>query len=291
MLDTTFGGGSGHDGPDTGDSDIHYILTWTSTSSEILIQYAAHISPSLPDSGITPYGWGAGQGASAISGGPYHNNLSQLNDTSLGSQENQLKGADLIQPSSITIIKDTEPGEPNLPQDFGYLAGPPPLSAAFMLDDDGDGVLDDTIVFANILDFGLYTVMEETPIGTGWTLTNIVCSGGADITITGGDANAGYQTGDDTVNIDLTEGEDVICTFTNTISLTPDVATDIHNTAHSVVLSVEVGTTVHDSATVTTPSSTTGTPDGTVFFKWFENGACTGDPEATSDLTGDFSTS
>src|SRR5439155_706277 len=48
---------------------------------------------------------------------------------------------------------------------------------------------------------------------------------------------------------------------------------------HTLVTYVPVGTTVHDKATV---SGTAGTPTGTVTFKWFTSGTCTGMPAATS---------
>ena len=57
------------------------------------------------------------------------------------------------------------------------------------------------------------------------------------------------------------------------------VTTAIHNAAHATVTSVAAGTTVHDSASA---SGSVGTPTGTVTFKWFENGTCTGTPAQTS---------
>src|SRR5437016_1230695 len=65
--------------------------------------------------------------------------------------------------------------------------------------------------------------------------------------------------------------------FTDTLA--PTNTTEIHDANHTVVTSVPVGTTVHDKATV---SGTAGTPTGTVTFKWFTSGTCTGMPAATS---------
>ncbi len=59
----------------------------------------------------------------------------------------------------------------------------------------------------------------------------------------------------------------------------PSVATIIHNSAHSEVLTVVKGTTVHDSAVV---SGSYGTPSGNVTFQWFTNGSCSGNPLLTS---------
>src|SRR2546426_523374 len=65
--------------------------------------------------------------------------------------------------------------------------------------------------------------------------------------------------------------------FTDKVA--PTITTEIHDANHTVVTSVPIGTTVHDKATV---SGTAGTPTGTVTFKWFTNGTCTGMPAATS---------
>jgi hypothetical protein len=61
------------------------------------------------------------------------------------------------------------------------------------------------------------------------------------------------------------------------------VSTDIHNSSHTIVVSVTQNTTVHDSATVT---GTQGTPTGDVTFAYFKNGTCSGSPFAFS---GNFS--
>ncbi len=94
-------------GGDTGDSDINYVLTWTSASDKVLIEMAGHLSLTGDGSGAS---WGAGNGSSQISGGPYHFNLSELDDASLGSQDNQIKGADILPPpppedATLTVIK------------------------------------------------------------------------------------------------------------------------------------------------------------------------------------------
>ncbi len=65
-------------------------------------------------------------------------------------------------------------------------------------------------------------------------------------------------------------------------ALTPTVATSIHNAAHAVVTSVNAGTTVHDSVTVTGSGAT---PTGNVTVSWFTNGTCTGTAAATSTAT------
>ncbi len=95
-------------GGDTGDSTMQYVLTWTSSSTSILITYATHIAIG-GDPSVNPQAWGINLGASAISGGPYHNNLDNLDGATLGSQDNQLKGADLVKlpPTVVTTSSPT----------------------------------------------------------------------------------------------------------------------------------------------------------------------------------------
>ncbi|MDH5781534.1 MAG: hypothetical protein OEZ07_03075, partial [Dehalococcoidia bacterium] len=88
----------GHNVPDsgdTGDSDIEYVLAWTSNSTQILIEMAGHLAVS-GNSTANPVAWGPGLGASQISGGPYHFSLGKLDGSALGSQDNQIKGADVL---------------------------------------------------------------------------------------------------------------------------------------------------------------------------------------------------
>lgn len=82
------------------DNDVNYTLTWTSASTEIVIELAGHLAQGTEtlSSPGGPIGYGPGRGASAISGGPYHFNLYQFDGASLGSQDNQIKGADILIP-------------------------------------------------------------------------------------------------------------------------------------------------------------------------------------------------
>jgi hypothetical protein len=97
-------------GADTGDSFAEYVLTWTSTSDQILVEAAGHLAVTGDGTGES---WGPGLGSSQIAGGPYHFRLNQLGGavtngttcpatqgevTSLGSQDNQIKGADILVP-------------------------------------------------------------------------------------------------------------------------------------------------------------------------------------------------
>jgi hypothetical protein len=78
------------------DSFAQYALRWTSASPTIGIEFAGHLAAGSAD-GLVP-GYGAGWGASAISGGIYHFTLSQLDGALLGNQDSQIKGADIMVP-------------------------------------------------------------------------------------------------------------------------------------------------------------------------------------------------
>ena len=74
----------------------------------------------------------------------------------------------------------------------------------------------------------------------------------------------------------------VVCTITNTfVKKNPTVATTIHDVNHAAVLTVPVGTTVHDSAVVTGVAGLPG-PTGNVTFQWFTNDQCDGSPVDSS---------
>src|SRR6266536_6322747 len=55
-------------GGDTADTYLFYSLTWTSSSANVLLEFAAHIAIGQD----SLYGWGPGNGATAIGGSPYH---------------------------------------------------------------------------------------------------------------------------------------------------------------------------------------------------------------------------
>ncbi len=88
-------------GSPAGDSDLNYTLTWTtgSASTQAIIEMAGHLAVS-GDPAMNALTWGPDQGSSNISGGPYHFNLFTLNGASLGSQDNQIKGADIMVPAT-----------------------------------------------------------------------------------------------------------------------------------------------------------------------------------------------
>ena len=112
---------------------------------------------------------------------------------------------------SIKIVKDAQP---NHEQDFSYTAsGTGMTPSPFSLDDDADGTLSNEQLFSNLAPGGVRRVTEDTE--TGWTLTNIACTGNTASTVVIG-AAGGFNAGDTFVDITLANGEDIVCTFTNT---------------------------------------------------------------------------
>jgi uncharacterized repeat protein (TIGR01451 family) len=82
----------------------NYTLTWTSASTQILIEFAGHLAQG-EDFLLTGVGYGAGKGAGSISGGPYHIQLFKLDGASLGSQDNQIQANAVSAPPEFTIDK------------------------------------------------------------------------------------------------------------------------------------------------------------------------------------------
>ena len=109
---------------------------------------------------------------------------------------------------SITIIEDTVP---NAPQNFDFNATGGLTPNSFELDDDSNPALSNTRVFSN-LPVGNYTVTQD--IRAGFDLIGISCTGAGGSTILIG-TNAVFNTGDQTTDITLAAGEDIICTFSN----------------------------------------------------------------------------
>jgi hypothetical protein len=62
------------------------------------------------------------------------------------------------------------------------------------------------------------------------------------------------------------------------------VKTDIHDSKHGVVTKVDLGSTVHDSASVS-GSSNSFAPTGTVSFRWYTNDECKGDSVGAGTAT------
>ncbi|MFT3892851.1 MAG: SdrD B-like domain-containing protein [Anaerolineales bacterium] len=102
------------------------------------------------------------------------------------------------QGSSITIVKDAVPNDP---QDFPFYG----TFGGFLLDDDSDPNVSNSRTYSN-LSPGVYTV-GENPMGY-WDFSGIKC--------TGDNGNTIVYPGSTQVQIYLDAGENIVCTFTNT---------------------------------------------------------------------------
>lgn len=103
--------------------------------------------------------------------------------------------------ATLTIIKDAIP---NVAQDFAFTTTGGLSPSSFSLDDDADPTLPNTQTYLNILP-GSYTVTEGA--ASGWVLTAMHCTGGANTTT---------SLATRTASIVLSDGENVTCFFENT---------------------------------------------------------------------------
>ena len=177
-------------GNDTGDTDITWTLTWTGASN-VLLEFGAHIARSGGDTG-----WGSGTGAASINGSPYHVSLDSLDNSSLGSQDNQMKSDVLTPPTNIKVVKvlspSSDPGLFDLQIDGQTKSGSSGV---------GDG---GTTGFVPV-STGSHTVGEVAHTGT--TLSNYTATTSCD---NGTTSNSG------TATFSVAEGDLVTCTITNT---------------------------------------------------------------------------
>jgi hypothetical protein len=185
----------------TGDKSAAIKISFTTTVANPVLAWGGHIA--------TRADWTATGSAVAISGSPYHTRLIDL-DGSGGNQDRSLSADAVIFPGSITIIKDAVPDNA---QDFAYSTTGGLLPATFSLDDDQTNTLSNTQTYSNITSFVTYTV-AETKVAS-WTASFAAppCVLTSD---NGGSSSAAQSTTAATVTINMKEGENYSCTFTNT---------------------------------------------------------------------------
>jgi hypothetical protein len=147
---------------------------------------------------------------------------------------------------TIRIHKVTENGDAS----FGYTTTGGLNPSTFTLSNGGTRAYEGTVVAGN------YSVNEST-IPAGWTLKSLVC------TATG--SGTSVSTSGATASITMAPDGLVDCTYTNHINLSPTIATTLSATT------IEVGGTVHDSATL---SGATANAGGTVTYTVYTDSAC-----------------
>jgi hypothetical protein len=151
---------------------------------------------------------------------------------------------------SITIHKVTENGDSS----FGYTTTGGLSPSTFSLSNGGSRTFD-------ALGSGSYSVTENltgAQTTAGWTFKSLVCTSAGSGTSTSASGT--------TASITLGNGGTVDCTYTNHINKSPTISTLLSAT------SVAVGSTVHDSATLSGATSNAG---GTVTYTVYTDSACT----------------
>ena len=218
----------------TGDKSASIAVTFTPTVANPVLAWGGHIA--------TRADWGNNNSAVAISGSPYHTRLISLDGVG-GNQDRSLSADAVIFPGSIKIIKDAQP---NSSTSFPFTASPAPLSNFSLVD---DGTSSNTKLFSGITNFQTYTVTEGSV--QNWVLDNVDCS------VTS--PNGGSQTvAGAKVTIDLAEGENVTCTYTNVSQ-----PAEVHVTKTADDTSVSAGSQI--GFTVTLSNTGTGTATGVAF--------------------------
>ena len=265
-------------GGDTGDSYIEYVLSWTSNSTQILIEMAGHLAAS-GDPAVNPVAWGLGLGASQVSGGPYHFKMAALDGDPSGAQDNQIMGADILQlPGTIVAHKFNDLND-NGSQDSGegdlegwtmtLYAGSDCSTGD--LEASGTTGSDGNVVFDN-LEAGDYYVVET--LEPGWTNSTALCQ---QVTIGAGESATRYFG-----NFELKPDIDVEktasptsgaastnVTFTITVENTGELTLD----PVKVVDTVPAGMSYVSTGTSPLPDSSTKNLDGTWTITWDDIGS------------------
>jgi hypothetical protein len=239
-----------------GDKSARITVTFTANQTNPVLAWGGHISTRLD--------WGNENSAVNIPGSPYHTRLVDL-DGSGGNQDRSLSSDAVIFPGTITVIKDAVP---NNAQDFSF-SGTQGLGT-FSLDDDSDNTLSNTKVFS-LTTFTSYDI-TETP-ANGWTLS--LATTPCTVTSSNGGGASAITNG---VRINLKEGENYSCTFTNTrIEFSPTISTQVKNNAGGSNIAngaaVALGTVAYDTASLASASANAG---GTVnYYVELGDNACT----------------
>jgi uncharacterized repeat protein (TIGR01451 family) len=225
-----------------GDKSARITVTFTASVANPVLAWGGHIAARQD--------WGALLSAVAISGSPYHTRLIDL-DGSGGNQDRSLSADAVTFPGSITIIKDATP---NGTTSFPFTATPAPLSPFNLVD---NGTSANTKLFSNITNFTTYTVAESVP--SGWDLTGRAC------TVTSPNGGSTSNSGSFGISINLAEGENVTCTFSDSPTPAPHlaitkVATEsgfsaVGDVIHYTIVATNDGNVTLAAVTVTDPNA------------------------------------
>jgi hypothetical protein len=159
----------------------------------------------------------------------------------------------------IVIHKVTENGDAS----FGYSTTGGLTPSTFNLSNGGTRTYSD----ATQVQPGSYSVSEAT-IPAGWSLKSLVC------TSTG--TGTSHSINGATVSITMAAGGVVDCTYTNHINVQPSITTTLSDDT------IEVGDTIHDSATLTGATANAG---GTVTYTVYTDTACSAGAQSAGTVT------
>ncbi len=193
-------------GSTTGDSSKSITLSFTANSTSIVIAYGSHIS--------TRVDWGLANSAINISGSPYHNYIVDFPGANSGNRDLQLSAEAVVFPASISITKlvANSPAFSST-QQFLFTSNNTNVGTFSLTDTDPSQFGGGSITRSGLTTFGTNITITEGQIN-GWTLSDLVCSinSGGGSTVGTAVANQGTRT----VTINLQEGNNAACTFSNT---------------------------------------------------------------------------
>ncbi|TMD90444.1 MAG: DUF11 domain-containing protein, partial [Chloroflexi bacterium] len=99
---------------DTATVTVTYTVASTA-STAVQLLFGGHVSASFG-----PRGWGPGNGAGSISGGPYHIMLSGADGSSIGGRDNQIQSGAVV-PPALTITKTADAPSVNAGSQVGFV--------------------------------------------------------------------------------------------------------------------------------------------------------------------------
>ena len=228
-------------------SSMSITITFSASQPTVVLAWGGHIATRLD--------WGIGNSAVAISGSPFHTRLIGL-DGSGGNQDRALSSDAVTFPASITITKVANlNGSPITSQAFSFTASPSPLQNFTLC---GSSATCST-TFANITNLQSYTVNEPAPLPPGWSFDSLAC------TVSGGLSTTPPTPSGASVTINLKEGDNVNCTYTNhELGTALTVIKHVSNTHGGTNVAGDFTMNVSATGGTASPASFKGSESGTV---------------------------
>lgn len=244
---------AGGAGDDFATLTVTFDVPATTEARTVMLLFGGHLAAALGANG-----WGPGLGSSSISGGPYHVRVTAVDGASVGRRDNQIQGATLFHPTVTTVpVPDGGPVGVTI-HDTAQLLG-------------GSGSPSGTVTFT------LYPPDDPTCAGAPVFTSTVPVSGSTAVSGTYTTAEVGtyhwiasYSGGESDAAATSECGEPV-----TTTRAAPGITTV------PVPSATTVGSSIHDTATITGGFS----PSGTVTFDLYgpDDPACEGQPIWSDD--------